>query len=170
MISDTELLQYVKPSTDDELETLRRLEKAAIAAVQNRTGRYFGAEGEVVEILHWRGWPMQLSNVPTTLTSVESWDGSAWSDVDASTYYLDGAFIYWQNTLTSNLARPTRYRVTYDAGYEDSDTDAWDAPDDIKQAVILHVTYYYDQRDGEGYDAFKRSFDSLIDPYVKVAV
>ncbi len=177
MISDADLLAYIRPSTNDDLPTLRRLEKAAIAYIQTRTGRYWGGEGEVVETLQWRGWPMPLANLPIddALTSFESWDGSAWSAVDAGSYSLVGGFIYIErgNSAWSPLSMPTRYRVTYDAGYSASG-DVWAAPEDIKQAVLLLVGHWFENREGVTIAHIATELPlavaALIDGHIRVAV
>lgn len=179
MISDTDLIAYIRPSTDDEIDTLRRLERAAVAYVQNRTGRYFGAVGVITETLQWRGWPMQLSNVPDLAEAFtfESWDGSAFTAVDSTTFHTDGAFVYLErgNTSWAPLSMPTRYRVTYTAGYTEQGADEWDAPEDVKQAVILLVGHWFENREAAGVGAYSTrelplAVSSLIDGHVRVAV
>lgn len=177
MISDDILIEYIRPSTDDDLPTLRRLEQAAIAMIQKRTGRYFGVEGEISESLSWRGWPMQLGNTPAggALTTFEQWDGSAWSAVAATSYYVDGVFVYWNSTASwSPLTMPSRYRVTYDAGFTAGTGDEWEAPEDIKQAVLLLVGHWFENREavvvGTITAEVKLGVDALIDGHIRVAV
>ncbi len=178
MISDDVLLEYIRPSTADDLPALRRLERAAVAFVEKRTGRYFRATGVVTEILHWRGWPMPLANVPVggTLTSVESWDGTAFSAVTAGSYYYDNGFLWWNSDTASWTppTTPTRYRVTYNAGYTAGVTDEWSAPEDIKQAVIMLVGHWFENREGVVVGTIttdvKLGVEALIDGHTRMAV
>ncbi len=179
MISDEVLLQYIRPSTNDDMPTLRRLEQAAVAYVQTRTGRYFGPAGARVEILHWRGWPEPLASVPVgdTLTSVESWNGTAFSAVDTGSYYYDNGFLWWNSDTVAwaPLTMPTRYRVTYNAGYTAGVTDEWNAPDEIKQAVIMLVGHWFENREAvvvgdSSSGELPLAVSALIDGHVRMAV
>jgi hypothetical protein len=152
MISDFDLDAWTKAG-GAETATLRRLEQAAIAAIQKRTGRYLGiAVPAFAEIVRFRGWPLQLANEPTggVVTSLEQWDGSAWSPVAATDYYVSGSFI-WPNATrtvptTPIMGVPTRYRATYPAGYAGAD-DVWAAPADVQQAVLLLVGHWFENRE-----------------------
>lgn len=177
MISDTELLAYIRPASVEDIDVLRRLEKAAVAMIQKRTGRFFGVSGVVTEELQWRGWPMALSASPTALTTFQSWDGSAWAAVDASTYYLSGSFIYLQagNSSWTPLSMPTRYKVTYTGGYTDLGGEEWEAPEDIKQAVIMLVGHWFENREAVVVGAsssgeLPMAVSALIDGHIRVAV
>lgn len=178
MITDADLVTWLRAKPDD-IETLRRLERAAISLIQKKTGRYFGPETEVTEYVNWRGWPMALSNEPIdgTLTSFKSWDGTAFSDVDASSYYLQGSFIYWNSrTPISPLTIPTRYQVVYQAGYAQlDDENAWEAPENIQQAVLLLVGHWYENREAvvvgdSATDELPLSVSALLDPDTRIAV
>lgn len=172
MISDEELLAYVRPSTNDDLPELRRLERAAVGVIQKKTGRYFGVVGEVTEFLTWRGWPMQLANTPDTAEDItlEKWESGAWVEVGATEYAIHGTSLYWETSSTSYTPTITRYRITYTAGYADTNPEEWDAPEEIKQAALLYVTYYFDKRDGEDYDTFSRAFNDLCELHTRVVV
>lgn len=152
MISDADLLAYIRPATTDDLPTLRRLEKAAIAFIEKKTGRYFGVAGEITESLQWRGWPMRLANEPLDgITTFESWDGSAFSSVDSTSYYFDYPFIFLQSSRSTwtPLTMPARYQATYDAGYSSTgdDENETTAPEDVKQAVLLLVGHWFENRE-----------------------
>lgn len=179
MLSDEDLRLWIKPVEDEEIETLRRLEKAAIAHIQKKTGRYFGPVAVVTEYLNWRGWPMQLANVPLSLTTFKSWSGSAWTTVDATSYYLQGSFIFWNSRTApawSPLTMPTRYEVVYQAGYAQlEDPNATAAPDDVQQAVLLLVGHWYENREAvvvgdSATDELPLAVSALLDGHVKVAV
>lgn len=172
MISDSELLAYVKPASDDDLPELRRLERAGVAQVQAETGRYYGYEDEIVEPLTRTGSVMHLADAPTSgaLTAFEYWDGSAWLDVDTSAYSLFGNRIVFASGVWNTAVGPTQYRATYDFGYTEVDGDTTETPDHIRQAVLLYVTYYFDNRDGLAYEAFRRAFEDSIGPERRMAV
>jgi hypothetical protein len=174
MISDDDLVLWTKADEAD-LPTLRRLEKAAIAYIQGRTGRYYGATAEIVEPLQWNGWPMPLANDPVDgEVTLESWSSGAWSEVDASSYTLLNGFIFLESTTTSALSRPTRYRATYNAGYEvDADDDnVWAAPDDIQQAVLLLVGSWMENREAVGQvtQAVELGVDALLASHTRASV
>jgi uncharacterized phiE125 gp8 family phage protein len=175
VISDAQLIAHTR-AHEDEIEKLRSLEKAAIAHLQKRTGRYFGPVDEVTEYVQWRGWPMQLANEPVgDLTSFKSWDGSAFSDVDTSSYYVQGQYIYWNTTNWSPLTMPSRYEVVYNAGFETlDDPNETDAPDDIKQAVLLLVGHWNENREAVVVDGGSTpldfAVDALISPHERVSV
>lgn len=172
MISDTDLLAYIRPASDDELDTLRRLERGAVALVQKKTGLYLGVAGAITEVIHWKGWPMALSNTPTDgLTSFEQWDGSTWSAVDSSSYYLDGRLIWFNQPTTWNYSTsPTRYRATYNAGGEDAGGDEWAAEEDIKQAILLYVSSWYENRESEDADVTERAVNAILSASTRVVV
>lgn len=149
MISDETLLTYLR-APESELETLRRLEKAAIAKIQKDTGRYFGPEAEIVEIVRFRGWPLSIANEPIdgSITSLESSsDGQSWSVEAATSYYVFGSFIFGTSNRFTPLTAPQFWRVTYDAGFEQDDDDVWAAPEDIQQAVIMLVGHWNENRE-----------------------
>jgi uncharacterized phiE125 gp8 family phage protein len=176
MISDADLLAHTRAEST-ETAYLRKLEKAAIEAIQQRTGRYYGATATLTEYLTWRGWPMRVANEPATLATFQSWDGTAWQTVDASTYYLQGPFIFWNSQTAptwSPLTMPARYRVTYAAGYTAAG-DVWAAPVDIQQAVLLLVGHWFENREavvvGEsGTAELPLAVSALLDPHTRVAV
>lgn len=155
MISTPDLQEWMKADDADAL-TLRRLEESAIAAIQKQTGRYLGVTvAAFVEIVRFRGWPLQLSNQPTggVITTLEVWDGSAWSAVAATDYYVSGSFV-WPNATsavptTTIPAASRRYRATYPAGYtvDANDADVWAAPADIQMLVLLLVGHWFENRE-----------------------
>lgn len=177
MISNEELLAHTR-ADESEIENLRRLEKAAIAFIENRTGRYLGPEAEVVEIVRWRGWPLALANEPIdgTITSLESWNGSAFTTESSTSYYVFGSFIFGESNAYTSLTAPSRFRVTYNAGFTQlDDPDSTDAPEDIKQAVLLLVGHWYENREAvvvgdSATDELPMAVSALIDPHSRVVV
>lgn len=174
MISDAQLLAHTRAEST-ETAYLRTLEKAAIAAVQQRTGRYYGAVAAITEYVEWKGGPIQLANVPLSLTTFKSWDGSAFSTVDASTYNRQGAFIYWNSSpVYSLLTMPRRYEAVYQAGYT-ATGDVWAAPEDIQQAVLLCVGNWFENREAvvvgdSATPELPLAVTWLLDPHVRVAI
>lgn len=70
---------------------------------------------------------------------------------------------------------PTRYRVTYDTGYESLDDDEWNAPEDIKQAVLIAVGHWFENREAVVVGATSTgelplAFSYLIDGHIRAAV
>lgn len=148
MISTSDLQDWLK-ADDADAPVLRGLEEAAVKAIEKLTGRYWGVEEEKIEVIPFRGFPLQLANDPLlgVITLLEQWDGSAYSTVDATSYYVWGSFIFAEGSW--NPLSLTRFRVTYDAGYtvDAGDADAWSAPEDIKQAVKLLVGNWFENRE-----------------------
>jgi hypothetical protein len=156
MISNAELVAWTRADDTSEAEvaSLRRLEQAAIAAIQKRTGGYYGA----------------------ALTTLEQWTGSAWSVVAATDYYVSGSFVWPNSTATFPTTTPTRYRATYNGGYtvSASDSDVWDAPADVKQAVLLLVGHWYENREaaitGATNEKIEIGLDWLLGPNTPASV
>lgn len=172
MISDADLLLWTRAESAD-LPTLRRLEKAAIAYIEGRTGRYYGIEDEIVENLTWQGWPLALANEPAGgEITLESLSSGAYTEVDAASYSVVGRFIFWETSQGySPLTMPSRYRATYDAGYTGTG-DVWAAPQDIQQAVLLLVSHWNENREAVGTvtEAVQMGVDSLLASHTLVTV
>src|SRR5678816_518480 len=124
MISTADLQDWMK-ADDVDAPVLRRLEESAIQTVQELTGHYYGAVATQTELIRFKQWPLQLKSAPIggVITSLEQWDGTAWSLVAASSYYVDGLFI-WQNTSyqwpPSYYLYPQQtllFRAIYQGGY-----------------------------------------------------
>jgi uncharacterized phiE125 gp8 family phage protein len=177
VISDADLLAYVLPATDADLPTLRRLEKAAVAHVQQVTGRYYGAENEITETIPRYGPVIHLADTPLNDSLVlESWDGSAWVTVETDDFTLTDKTVEFVSPSGWNrITGPSRYRATYDAGYAVADDpEATEAPEDVKQAVLMLVTHWYENREavvvGTSNDALSMAVTSLLSPHTRVAV
>ena len=175
MISTADLQDWMK-ADDADAPTLRALEEAAVKAVEKITGRYYGAEDEIIEVIRFRGFPLQLSNDPVggVITLLEQWDGSAWSTVDTANYYAWGSFIFAEGSW--NTLSLTRFRVTYDAGYtvDAGDADVWNAPADVQQAVKHLVGNWFENREavviGTITSDVKLTVEFLLSPHIRVAV
>lgn len=174
MISTADLRDWTKAEAADDA-VLRRLEVAAVAYCQNVTGKYLGVRAEVTDSIRFHGWPLQLANDPigATITAFQEWDGSAWSAVDVTSYYLDGSFI-WPETWRPTNAR--RFRVIYNAGYtvDLGDANVWAAPEGIKQAVRLLVGHWYENREAVGVATtsveIQLGVEALLSQYRRVAI
>jgi uncharacterized phiE125 gp8 family phage protein len=176
MISTDDLKDWMK-AEDSDLPTLRSLEEAAIKAIEKMTGRYLGVTAAVTETIRFRGFPLALANDPIggVITTLEQWDGSAYSTVAATDYYVWGSFVFSEGVWES-LTAPSRFRVTYQAGYtvDPLDQDVWDAPADLKQAVKLLVGHWFENREavvvGTITSDVKMSVEMLVAPHTRVAV
>lgn len=148
MISTADLKDWMRVD-DLDAPVLRRLERAAVQAVQQITGRYYGVTSTITEIIRFRGFPLTLANDPIggVLTSLEQWNGSAWSTVASTNYSVWNSFVFSEGTW-STLSL-TRFRAIYQAGYtaEPGDLDVWPAPADIQQAVKLLVGHWFENRE-----------------------
>lgn len=173
MISDAELLEWMKADSSDTA-TLRLLEKAAIKAIENRTGKWFGLTTTLTEITRFKSWPIALAQDPVSFTSLSQFDGSAWSVIPSTDYYIDGSLIYPNNTisLTPSYLVPSpsqRMKAIYTAGYTESATNVWPAPDDIQMAVRLLVGHWFENREsvvvGTNAVEIPMTVEMLIEPY-----
>jgi hypothetical protein len=186
MIATADLVAFLRaPSEDAAL--IASLRASAIAYIERTTGAHFGPLGPVTETHRWHGGPLVLNSEPRGPVTLERWDGNAWSAMDAATYYADGNLVY---PNASWWGGHTRFRVTFDAGYDPDagdpgdplaeppvpatpgDPDVWAAPDDIKHAVRLLVGHWYENREavvvGAQCHIVPMAADALIAPYRKV--
>ncbi len=175
MISDAQLLSHTKAEST-ETAYLRTLEQAAVAAIQKKTGRYFGAVAALTEYHDkYPGEPIVLNNTPISLTTFKSWNGSAFATVDSTSYYLKGASIIRTSAATwPPLSLPTRYEIVYSAGYT-AVGDVWPAPMDIQQAVLLLVGNWFENREavvvGDGATPeLPLSVTWILEPHMRIAV
>lgn len=182
MISDATLLAWTKSDSADTA-MLRILEQAAIKAIEQITGRYFGVEAAITEDSNFRDWPLQLSSDPISgaLTSLSQWDGSAFTAVGVTDYFVDGSFVWPTSTFTSP-ANPLyttaskRFRAVYQAGYtvDGADANVWSAPEDIQAAVLLLVGSWNENREsvvvGTNATEVPMSVQMLLAPHTRVSV
>lgn len=149
MIATADLMLYCRAASVDET-LVRTLERAAVAAVEEQAGKYFGVSLEIVDVRSWRSWPVELSAEPEASPALvlEHWTGSAWEVVSADHYRIDGALIYGVGTWTPTWPTPHRLRATYTGGYtvDPQDPLVWDAPEDVKQAVRMLTEHWYSNR------------------------
>lgn len=132
-------------TADDPL--IVEMEQAAVAFMQNETGRHFGGSGEIVEVLSSNGWAsIWLSAAPEIdddylpfLLERRSGPSGEWEAVDANDYDVDGyrlyPLTYW--TPGRRTLRATYYSAAYAEGAE---------PPDVQQAVRELVTRMYKVR------------------------
>lgn len=175
MISTADLQDWMK-ADDADAPVLRQLEEAAVQAVQQITGRYYGVTAAITEVIRFRGFPLTLANDPIggVITTLEKWDGSAWSTVSTDQYSVWGSFVFSEGAWeTLSL---TRFRATYQAGYTVNplDADVWPAPADIQQAVKFLVGHWFENREsvvvGTITSDVKQTVELLLAPHTRVAV
>jgi len=151
VISTADLQDWMK-ADDVDAPVLRRLEESAVAAIQKETGRYYGVTAALTEEIRFQGFPLCLKNDPIggVLTLLEQWDGSAYSTVSATSYYVWGSFVFGEGSWSTLTL--TRFRATYNAGYtvDPTDADVWAAPADVQQIVKLLVGHWMENRSAEG--------------------
>lgn len=182
MISTADLQDWMK-ADDLDAPVLRRLEEAAVKAVESITGRCYGVTQTVTDIRRFKGWPLELANVPIggVLTSLEQWTGTAYQFETLSNYYVDGSFVWPNITFAWPLSLPIssqgrRFRAIYQAGYtvDPLDADVWPAPSDIQQAVKLLVGHWFENREsvvvGTTSAEVPMSVEMLLSPHARVSV
>jgi hypothetical protein len=169
MISTARLVAWAKAEgLAAEETTLRELERAAVAYINEPGGRYFGAEDEIVENIPWRGEKVvRLGNEPTDLV-LESWDGTGWAVVSSGDYLVAGRLVYLTDFRTTT-GTTTHLRATYTAGYAETAPDVWDAPADIQQAVRMLVGHWFTNREaavvGVASDEVAMGVRMILDKY-----
>lgn len=154
-------------SQDALLETLLR---AAMSAIEARTGKAILARSYALELPRWRDAACQTIPV----APVSAITGLSTRDRDGAVTVLDPADVI----LVKDAARPqiqARYghlppvppqgsvTVTFDAGFG----AAWsDVPDDLAQAVMLQAAHFHEHRgDGAADAGLPAAVNALIAPY-----
>lgn len=132
-------------TTDDTL--IVEMEQAAVAYLQNQTGRHFGGQGEITEVLSSNGWAsIWLQAAPEIdddylpfLLERRTTPSGEWEVVPATEYEVDGyrlyPLAYW--TPGRRTLRATYYSAGYSEGAE---------PADIQEAIRRLVTKLYTKR------------------------
>lgn len=155
MIILSALKEYLKVDEDETADDLLilEIEQAAIAYLQNETGRYWGPIVELTETLSGNGWaPVWLQADPITQDDADypndypplalelrSFPNGTWSTLEQGTgYEVDGGRLY---PLTYWTPGRRTLRAVYWAGFEDGE-----APADIQQAVRELCVRMYDHR------------------------
>lgn len=125
------------PDSTAEDEHLELLEAAAVAYVEDETGRYYRAPAERTERVEANGQrSLWLTSDPVGDVAV-TLDGAA---VDAADFEVFGRELRHANYWGRSIA-PVVAEVTYTAGYEPQE-----APADIRFAVVQLVTHWYENR------------------------
>lgn len=182
MISTADLQDWMK-ADDADAPVLRSLEEAAIKAIEQLTGRYYGITSTITEVIRFGSWPLSLANDPDdgVLTSLSQWDGSSWVAVASTDYFVDGSLIWPNSTFTWPApwlvsSTSQRFMAIYQAGYtvDPLDPDVWLAPADIQQAVKLLVGHWFENREsvvvGETAQEIPLSVQMLVSSRARVAV
>lgn len=146
MISVDELIEYLKADEADEA-LIEEFELAAVAIMQNETGRYFGPFAEITEVLSGNGWaPIWLQADPVIdedydpfELELRSYPNGDWSFLTSGTdFEVDGGRIY---PLVYWTPGRRTLRATYWAGYEPGEE-----PADVRQAVRELVARMFEHR------------------------
>lgn len=171
MITLEELIDWLKAEEEDS-DLIEDLLEAAVAHVENETGMRFGTSGEVTETITWGGWPLALRGTVDTEAdfTLERWTGETWETLEASAYYVDGAFVRPTGTFSPLLTQhPIRYRATYTTGYVEGLQ-----PAPVRLAVRMLVAHWYENRGfvlvGTIGPELKMGVDRLLAPYRRVSV
>ena len=131
-------------TADDDL--IVEIEQAAVAFIQNETGRFFGGIGEITEVVSANGWasiwlqaePIMDDPDYMPFTLERRVLGSGWGAVGATEFEVDGYRLY---PLTYWTPGHRTLRATYWAGYDEGAE-----PADVQQAVKELATRMYERR------------------------
>jgi hypothetical protein len=151
MIPVYDLVEWLKaePEDFDRIEALRH---AAVAFVNEPGGRRFQASGAVVDNIAWTGGAFLLSTEPAGAVTFTRWESSGWAEVDSTGFVIDGRLVYGYGLTWYGGSTPVHLRASYTGGYavDPVDASAFDAPEDIKQAVRMLVADWYRNPEGVG--------------------
>jgi hypothetical protein len=150
-VIDTASLRAWLGTSESDDALIEDLERAAVAYVERRTGRYFGPTEEVIETLYGDGGRrLWLSDVPADdAVSVVDADGATLTDVTLRRSGTE-AWLERPAGLVWGLPRrwsgyPMAYTVTYQRGYAEGDE-----PADIRRAVMAWVARQWALRGKDG--------------------
>lgn len=147
MIEIAELRGYVgSPSSDDAV--LTTLEAAAVAAVEQLAGRYFGPVTSRTEYVNGTGsrtlWlqerPVVAGDPPELTVSVHEWSGTSWEAVAPALFEVRD---YQLVRIDGSSWAAKEYRVAYNAGYA-ANTE----PAHVRLLVKAMVARAYRNRSG----------------------
>lgn len=145
-LADLKLHLKVDPDITADDSLILQMQEAAVAYLQDQTGRYFGELGEITEVVSTNGWgPVVLQVAPEadsiyTPVTVErrALMSGDWETVDSADYEIDGNRLYprvWWEPGARLL------RITYTGGYAEGAE-----PADVQQAVRELVAKMYRYR------------------------
>lgn len=144
-------LQLGSGFADDGLQdaVLSSQLRAALATIEGRTGKILIARSHKLVVTAWRHYGRQVLPVApvSAITSFSIVDLSENVETIVSEAYQLRADRHSPVLMSLGLSLPTipvggTAEIEFDAGFED-----WDAvPDDLKQAVLMLATHYYENR------------------------
>lgn len=148
MISLPLLKAHLKVNEDETADDalIVEMEEAAVAFMENETGKYFGELSEITEVLSANGWapiwlratPLADSDDTPVLLESRTYPNGSWAEVAATDYEIDGQRLY---PLAYWIPGSRTLRLTYWAG-----SDVGGEPADVRQAVRELVTRMYEKR------------------------
>lgn len=146
-VTITDVKQFIKFSDTDTAETslIEDMIKGARVYLEKRTGLAL-AQKTIIEYFNQE----YLNEYVLSIAPVISVDSVEVLDVEEEStpqtlntnYFLRGLY---ERIITINVASVEQLKVTYKAGYGESETE--DLPYDLKQAVLRQVIQWYDNRD-----------------------
>lgn len=127
--------------------------RAALATIESKTGKVMIARGHKLVVTAWRHYGRQVLPVApvTEITAFSIVDLSESVELIAPETYQLRADRHSPVLMSLGSSLPTipvggTAEIEFDAGFED-----WDAaPDDLKQAVLMLATHYYENRGATG--------------------
>lgn len=166
-VSISDVRQWIKHEDADETEELSLITdliKGVRVHIENRAGLAL-AEKTIVEYFDRD----ESNNYTLSVAPVISVDSVELLDLEEdstaltlnSDYYLTG--LYERRILYSGLSNTQTLKVTYKAGYGDTETET--LPYDIKQAVLRQALQWYDNRSEFVEGKFLNSVGDIINSY-----
>lgn len=168
--------EHLRITNNDEDSYIRSLVRAATQEAESYTARAFMTQTRKQVLDCFPGCPIAVRYPPLqSVSSVKYTDSNdVLQTVSSSIYtvdtYREPALIFEaldQDWPTDEKDVPNAVEINYVAGYADADS----VPEAIRQAILLRVSDFYENREsvvvGQGFTAVQtpRSWEHLLAPY-----
>lgn len=158
-ISVADLMDDLRVDSDDEAETLERMELGACAVIERRTGYVLIPGRYQVDLPGWWTGPMEVMRGPlrelVSVTYLAAPDGAETSVADLAGFYVEEEDRSFAIRSLSTFVRPElwsevrRVRLTFDAGFRQADetTEVQELEDGLRTCLTMLVGHYYQNRE-----------------------
>lgn len=156
-VSVEDLALDLRIDSDDENETLERLERGAAAFLERRTGYVVIPGRYQVDLPGWWSGPLEIMRGPLReLISITYLDAAgAEATASAGGFYVESTDRTFSVRPLTTFDRPAlwsevgRVRLTFDAGFRlpDESGDALELEDGLRTCLTMLVGHYYQNRE-----------------------